>query len=156
MGFRPDIDTITDFFPKTPIRQTFLFSATVSPAIRQIAHEVLDKDHVFIDVVSKDSSPVHAHIPQHFTVLPSAREQLPHLFRLIAHDQLANPGKSKIMVFLNTTKQTQLFATLLRELSKTTLPARSHIYEIHSKRTQSARSFWSCDPCHIGCLSPRD
>jgi ATP-dependent RNA helicase MSS116 len=140
MGFRPDIDTITDFFPKTPIRQTFLFSATVSPAIRQIAHEVLDKDHVFIDVVSKDSSPVHAHIPQHFTVLPSAREQLPHLFRLIAHDQLANPGKSKIMVFLNTTKQTQLFATLLRELSKTTLPARSHIYEIHSKRTQSARS----------------
>jgi len=140
MGFRPDIDTITDFFPKTPIRQTFLFSATVSPAIRQIAREVLDKDHVFIDVVSKDSSPVHAHIPQHFTVLPSAREQLPHLFRLIAHDQLANPGKSKIMVFLNTTKQTQLFATLLRELSKTTLPARSHIYEIHSKRTQSTRS----------------
>jgi ATP-dependent RNA helicase MSS116, mitochondrial len=140
MGFRPDIDAITDFFPKTPIRQTFLFSATVSPAIRQIAREVLDKDHVFIDVVSKDSSPVHAHIPQHFTVLPSAREQLPHLFRLIAHDQLANPGRSKIMVFLNTTKQTQLFATLLRQLSKTILPARSHIYEMHSKRTQSARS----------------
>jgi ATP-dependent RNA helicase MSS116 len=140
MGFRPDIDLIADFFPKTPIRQTFLFSATVSPAIRQIAREVLDKDHAFIDVVPKDSSPVHAHIPQHFTVLPSPREQLPHLFRLIAHDQLANPGKSKIMVFLNTTKQTQLFATLLRELSKTTLPARSHIYEIHSKRTQSARS----------------
>lgn len=140
MGFRPDIDAIADFFPKTPIRQTFLFSATVKPAIRQIAREVLDKDHDFIDVVSKDSSPVHAHIPQHFTVLPSAREQLPHLVRLIAHDQLANPGNSKIMVFLNTTKQTQLFTTLLRELSKTTLPARSHIYEIHSKRTQSART----------------
>jgi ATP-dependent RNA helicase MSS116 len=140
MGFRPDIDAIADFFPKTPIRQTFLFSATVSPAIRQIAREVLDKDHVFIDVVPKDASPVHAHIPQQFTVLPSAKEQLPHLFRLIAHDQLANPGKSKIMVFLNTTKQTQLFATLLRQLSKTTLPARSHVYEIHSKRTQSART----------------
>jgi len=140
MGFRPDIDAIANFFPKTPLRQTFLFSATVSPAIRQIAREVLDKEHVFIDVVSKDSSPVHAHIPQHFTVLPSAREQLPHLIRLIAHDQLANPGNSKIMVFLNTTKQTQLFSTLLRELSKTTLPARSEIYEIHSKRTQSART----------------
>jgi ATP-dependent RNA helicase MSS116 len=141
MGFRSDIDQIADFFPKTPIRQTFLFSATVSPAIRQVAREVLDKDHVFIDVVSKDSSPVHAHIPQHYTVLPSAKEQLPHLFRIIAHDQLANPGKSKIMVFLNTTKQTQLFASLLRELSKTTLPApRSYIYEIHSKRNQSARS----------------
>jgi len=140
MGFRPDIDAIADFFPKTPIRQTFLFSATVSPAIRQIAREVLDKDHVFIDVASKDSSPVHAHIPQHFTVLPGAKEQLPHLIRLIAHDQLANPGNSKIMVFLNTTKQTQLFTTLLRELSKTILPARSRIYEIHSKRNQSARA----------------
>ena len=140
MGFRPDIDLIADFFPKTPIRQTFLFSATVSPAIRQVAREILDKDHVFIDVVPKDSSPVHAHIPQHFTALPSAKEQLPHLVRLIAHDQLANPGNSKIMVFLNTTKQTQLFSTLLRELSKSTFPAQSRIYEIHSKRTQSART----------------
>ncbi|KAI0305250.1 P-loop containing nucleoside triphosphate hydrolase protein [Multifurca ochricompacta] len=140
MGFRPDIDAIADFFPKTPIRQTFLFSATVSPQIRQVAREVLDKNHTFIDVVPKDSSPVHAHIPQNFTVLPNAGEQLPHLFRLIAHDQLANPGKSKIIVFLNTTKQTQLFATLSRELSRTTLPARSQIYEIHSKRTQSSRT----------------
>src|ERR1700761_4454975 len=140
MGFRSDIDTIAEFFPKTPIRQTFLFSATVSPQIRQVAREVLDKDHVFIDVTSKDTSPVHAHIPQHYTVLPNASEQLPQLFRLIAHDQLVNPRNSKVIVFLNTTKQTQLFATLLRQLSKTTLPARSQIYEIHSKRTQSSRS----------------
>ncbi|KAH9991587.1 P-loop containing nucleoside triphosphate hydrolase protein [Russula vinacea] len=122
MGFRQDIDAIADFFPKTPF-------VKLSPAIRQVAHEVLHKDHVFIDVASEDSSPVHAHIPQHYTV-----------YRAIAHDQLANPGNSKIMVFLNTTKQTQLFATLLRQLSKTTLPARTQIYEIHSKRTQVARS----------------
>ncbi|KAH9974767.1 P-loop containing nucleoside triphosphate hydrolase protein [Lactifluus volemus] len=140
MGFRPDIDAIVDFFPKMPKRQTFLFSATVSPAIRQIAREVLHKDHTFIDVVPKDESPVHAHIPQHFTVVPDAREQLPYLFRLIAHDQLANPGSSKIMVFLNTTKQTQLFTTLLREVSKNSLPARTRIYEIHSKRSQHQRS----------------
>ena len=140
MGFRPDIDAITDFFPKTPIRQTFLFSATVSPQIRQIAREVLDNDHTFIDVVSKDSSPVHAHIPQHYTILPNAKEQLPQLVRLIAHDQLVNPHNSKVIVFMNTTKQTQLFATLFRELSRTTLPARSQVYEIHSKRTQSSRS----------------
>ena len=140
MGFRPDIDAITDFFPKTPIRQTFLFSATVSPQIRQIAREVLDNDHTFIDVVPKDSSPVHAHIPQHYTMLPNAKEQLPQVIRLIANDQLMNPRNSKVIVFLNTTKQTQLFATLFRELSKTTLPVRSQVYEIHSKRTQSSRS----------------
>lgn len=140
MGFRPDIDAITNFFPETPIRQTFLFSATVSPAIRKVAREVLDRDHLFIDVVSKDSSPVHAHIPQFYTNLPSAKEQLPYLFRVIMHDQLANPGSSKIMVFLNTTKQTQLFVTLLRELSKTIFPTRPNVYEIHSKRTQSSRT----------------
>ena len=83
---------------------------------------------------------MHAHIPQHFAVLPSPKEQLPNLFHLIAHDQLTNPGNSKILIFLNTTKQTQLFATLLRELSKTTLPARPQICEIHSKRTQSSRT----------------
>jgi ATP-dependent RNA helicase MSS116, mitochondrial len=140
MGFRPDIDAITNFFPETPIRQTFLFSATVSPAIRQVAREVLDRDHLFIDVVSKDSSPVHAHIAQFYTNLPSAKEQVPHLFRIIMHDQLANPGKSKIIVFLNTTKQTQFFASLLRELSKAMFPTRPNIYEIHSKRTQSSRT----------------
>lgn len=140
MGFRADIDAIADFFPKTPIRQTFLFSATVSPAIREVAREVLDKNHLFIDVVPKDSSPVHAHIPQFYTVLPSAKEQLPHLFRIIMHDQLANPGNSKIMVFLNTTKQTQLFTTLIRELSKKVLPSWPRIYEIHSKRTQAGRT----------------
>jgi ATP-dependent RNA helicase MSS116 len=83
---------------------------------------------------------VHAHIPQHYTVLPSAKEQLPHLIRSIAHDQLANPGQSKIMVFLNTTMQTQLFASLLNELSKTLPVPRSRIYEIHSKRSQNART----------------
>jgi ATP-dependent RNA helicase MSS116 len=140
MGFRPDIDAIAHFFPKTPIRQTFLFSATVSPAIRQVAREVLDKDHLFIDVVPKDSSPVHAHIPQFYTLLPSAKEQLSHLLRIIMHDQLTNPGNSKIMVFLNTTRQTQLFSSLLHELSKTILPSRPRIYEIHSKRTQSSRT----------------
>jgi ATP-dependent RNA helicase MSS116 len=140
MGFHPDIDTITDFFPKTPIRQMFLFSATVSPQIRQVAREVIDKDHLFIDVVSKDTSPVHAHIPQHYTVLPNAKEQLPQLLHLIAHDQLANPRSSKVIVFLNTTKQTQLFATLFHQLSKTTLPARSQIYEIHLKRTQALQT----------------
>ncbi|KAH7909881.1 P-loop containing nucleoside triphosphate hydrolase protein [Hygrophoropsis aurantiaca] len=142
MGFRDDIDTIMSYLPPTPERQTFLFSATVSTAIRQVARSVLDKNHTFIDVVPKDESPVHAHIPQYHTVLPKASDQIPHLLRLLAHDQLTNPGTSKTMVFLPTTKMTQLFATLLRELSKTVLPAgrNTKVYEIHAKRTQDSRS----------------
>lgn len=145
MGFRDDIDAITEFLPKTPERQTFLFSATVSRSIQQVARATLDKNHVFINTVLSTDSPVHAHVPQYHTVLPSASEQIPHTLRLLAHDQLTNPGKSKAIVFLPTTKMTQLFATLLRELSKTILPSgkRTKVYEIHSKRTQESRTMTS-------------
>lgn len=145
MGFRDDIDAIADYLPKTPERQTFLFSATVSRSIQQVARATLDKNHIFLNTVSDRDSPVHAHVPQYHTVLPSAREQIPHILNLLAHDQLINPGKSKIIVFLPTTKMTQLFATLIRELSKTVLPSgvKTKVYEIHSKRTQDARTMTS-------------
>lgn len=142
MGFRDDIEGIKEFLPHTPRRQTFLFSATVSREIQQIARSTLDRNHTFINTVSDSESPVHAHVPQFHTVLPSAADQIPHILRLIAHDQLTNPGKSKIILFLPTTKMTQLFATLLRELAQTSLPSlrNTKIYEIHSKRTQDART----------------
>src|SRR3984957_73484 len=142
MGFRDDIEAIKDFLPRTPERQTFLFSATVSRSIQQIARSTLDKNHLFINTVSAETSPVHAHVKQFHTVLQNAGQQIPHIIRLLAHDQLSNPGKSKIILFFPTTKMTQLVATFLRELSKTVLPAGrdTRIYEIHSRRTQDART----------------
>lgn len=141
MGFRDDIDAIMSYLPPRPERQTFLFSATVSRTVRQVAQAVLAPDHKFIDVVPENESPVHAHVPQYHTVLPSPSQQIPHLLRLLAHDQLINPGKSKVLLFLPTTRMTQLFATLTRELSKTVLPSGEHtkVYEIHSKRAQDSR-----------------
>lgn len=142
MGFREDIQAITSFLAPTPQRQTFLFSATVSREIQQIARATLDRNHLFIDCVPADSSPVHAHVPQYHTILPSAADQLPHILRLIAHDQFVNRGHSKIILFLPTTKLTQLFSTFLRQLAPQSLPAgsRTAVYEIHSKRTMEARS----------------
>ena len=142
MGFRPDIDAIAQFLPPSPERQTFLFSATVSRAIQQIAKEMLSRKHRFINCVPVDASPVHAHVPQYHTVLHSASQQIPHVVRLLAHDQLTNPGASKTIIFLPTTKMTQLFATAIRQLAKTSLPAshNTRVYEIHSKRTMEART----------------
>ena len=141
MGFREDIEGIMKMMPSTPERQTFMFSATVSKAIQQIAREVLDKDHAFINCATEDS-PVHAHVSQYHTVLPSARDQLPHILRLLSHDQLTNPKLSKTVIFLPTTRMTQLFHTLLREASKTTLPAgrNTRFYELHSKKAQDRRT----------------
>ncbi|KDQ60061.1 hypothetical protein JAAARDRAFT_191482 [Jaapia argillacea MUCL 33604] len=142
MGFRDDLDAIIKHLPPVPERQTFLFSATLSRAIQQVARASLAKDHLYINTVSDNTSPVHAHVPQFGTVLPSAGHQIPHVLRVLAHDQLTHPGKSKIILFLPTTKQTQLFATFIRELSKTCLPAgrETRVYEIHSKRTQESRT----------------
>lgn len=141
MGFRQEIEAIAKFLPPTPERQTFMFSATVSKQIREVARETLDRDHSFINCVSEDTSPVHAHVPQFYTVLPDASQQLPHIVRLLAHDQLTNPAKSKTIVFLPTTKLTRLFNTFVRQLSAT-LPAgrNTRIYEIHSLMTQQART----------------
>ncbi|KAK4686651.1 hypothetical protein P7C73_g3476, partial [Tremellales sp. Uapishka_1] len=136
MGFSDDLNFILSHL--SPKRQTFLFSATVSPAIAAIARKSLDSNHKVIDCVPKNESNVHLHIPQYYTLLPSAKEQLPHILKLIAHDQLLNPN-SKVIVFLPTTKLTMLYATLVRELGNS-LPQPINVYEIHSKLDQDKRS----------------
>ncbi|KAJ7150879.1 P-loop containing nucleoside triphosphate hydrolase protein [Mycena crocata] len=145
MGFREDIEDIKRFIPPTPQRQTLLFSATVSKEIQQVARSTLASNFKYINCVSEETSPVHAHVNQYHTVLPSASAQLPHLMRLIAHDQLTNPNGSKVIVFLPTTKMTQLFSTLIHAMSPSILPAakNTRVYEIHSKRTQEKRTMVS-------------
>ena len=136
MGFSNDLNFIIDHLPKE--RQTFLFSATVSKDIRAIARKSLKPNHQFIDCVPENESNVHLHVPQYVTSLPSAKDQIPHILRLIAHDQLVNPN-SKIILFLPTTKLTMLYATLVRELMAS-LPKRTNVHEIHSRLDQNQRS----------------
>jgi ATP-dependent RNA helicase MSS116 len=142
MGFRDDIEAITRQLPPTPERQTLLFSATVSRSVQQVARATLAQNHEYINCVSEDDSPVHAHVTQYHTVVPNADQQIPHLLCLLAHDQLSQPTKSKVIVFLPTTRMVQLFTTLLRELAPNVLPSgrNTNVYEIHSKRTQDSRT----------------
>ncbi|PPQ85777.1 hypothetical protein CVT26_005606, partial [Gymnopilus dilepis] len=166
MGFREDIERIAAKLPPAPQRQTFLFSATVSRAIQQIAQATLSPNHKFVNCVSQDDSPVHAHIPQYHTVLKGGEEILPHLLRLVSMDQLERAaamqgegqaggkgqgkagvkdkpkaGHSKIVVFLSTTSGVQLFSELLRK-AKPHLPfgTRTYIYEMHAKRDMKTRT----------------
>ncbi|TFK39240.1 P-loop containing nucleoside triphosphate hydrolase protein [Crucibulum laeve] len=128
MGFHDDIEAGKEHLPHCPQRQTFLFFHGLPR-------------HAFVDVIY-DISPVHAHVPQYHTILPSPEHQIAHLVRLIAHDQLIHPHASKIIVFFPTTKMTQLFASLLREASRRVLPSsgHTHIYELHSKRQMAQRT----------------
>lgn len=138
MGFKDELNAIIDHLPSHPTRQSILLSATLSPAIRTVAKSILKSNHLYIDTVPEGESNSHAKIPQYYSALPNPSHQLPHLLRLIAHDQLTNP-KSKIMIFCPTTKMTMLYSTILRALSKE-LPTKANVFEIHSKRTMEQRS----------------
>ena len=143
MGFRDDIERVKSYLPDSPERQTFLFSATVSPAIQQIARSTLAPGHKFVNCVSVDDSPVHAHIPQHYTVVKNGAEALSHLLRLVTHDQVKFGQQSKVVLFLPTTKAVQLFADFVNELLPV-LPKSTQLFELHSKLTMKQRT-WASD-----------
>ena len=136
MGFATDLNYIIDHLPKT--RQTFFFSATVSRQIAEVARKALKPRHQVIDCVPTNESNTHLNVPQFYTTLPSEADQIPHILRLIAHDQMINPV-SKIILFLPTTKLTMLYATLIRELASV-FPMRTNMHEIHSRLDQDRRS----------------
>lgn len=150
MGFADDIATVTNHLPDSANRQTFLFSATVSKQIEIIARKALKKDHVYVDTVPVDDVATHLHIPQFHTVLPSAEDQIVHILRLLAHDQLLRAreavenggvGGGKAVIFLPTTRLTQLFSLILSTM-KNHLPwgRDTRIIEIHSKKSQEQRT----------------
>ncbi|GAA5880864.1 hypothetical protein JCM16303_005150 [Sporobolomyces ruberrimus] len=150
MGFSDDIATVVKHVPDNTNRQTFLFSATVSKQIREVARKSLKKDHTYIDTVPADEVDTHMHIPQYHTILPTASDQLVHILRLIAHDQLIHArdaaknggvGAGKAVVFLPTTRLTQLFSQILISM-KNHLPwgRDTLVVEIHSKKSQDQRT----------------
>lgn len=141
MGFKDELENIFRFLPDKDSRQTFLFSATVSPAIRQIARSSLKKEHLFIDTVPENESNVHMHIPQYATVLPDPSHQIAHILRLLAQDMLLNPQGGKAIVFLPTTKSTELFSLIVDSMTKH-LPwgaRKINVFEISSRKSQIQR-----------------
>ena len=141
MGFREDIEDIARCLKPAGERQTYMFSATMPSAIRQVASTTLASNYKFINCVPKDAAPTHLSIPQYYTSCSDANEQIAHILRLIAEDQLANPGKSKVLVFLSTTKMVQLYSMILMSIGKNALPLgrATRFEQIHSKKTMSSR-----------------
>ncbi|KAF8122709.1 DEAD-domain-containing protein [Boletus edulis] len=163
MGFRDDIDAIVSFLPRSPVRQTFLFSATMPRAVRQLASWILSPNHTFIDVTTSepcltprrqkehmvptnpavpcdDELTTHDHIEQFYTLCSTASDQLPTLLKLLAHDQLIRGPSSKVIVFCPTVQTAELFSTLLRSLAEEALPDNAtEILTMHSKMKQADR-----------------
>ena len=139
LGFAEDMKKIVSQLPPKDERHTMLFSATVSSQIRSIASQSLERNHRFIDCVPAGEENVHQHIPQYATVVNPA-DQMPHVLRLIAHDQLVNPGNSKVIVFAPTTRMTQLLSSFIHNARHQLPTGRdSKVYELHSQKSQESR-----------------
>ncbi|KAJ1984754.1 hypothetical protein H4R34_000442 [Dimargaris verticillata] len=128
MGFRPDIEQIAGQLPQD--RFGFLFSATLTPKIRQVANQVLRSDHVYVDAIDPEDMAVHQKVPQYYCQVPS--DQYLHAAYEILERHRVQDGHGRVMVFLPTTALTQLYGEIFRRLS---LP----VFCLHSKLTQAQR-----------------
>ncbi|KAG0145865.1 hypothetical protein CROQUDRAFT_671475 [Cronartium quercuum f. sp. fusiforme G11] len=147
MGFKDEIDQIVQHLPPKDARSTYLFSATISPEISRVAKATMKSDVKIVDCVPRGESNVHSHIPQFYTVLPSPENQLKHIFNILAHDQLIHPA-GKAIVFLPTTKMTQLYSQILMAMRRHlpwNMSGLTKIYEMHGGRSQAEREHTAQD-----------
>jgi ATP-dependent RNA helicase MSS116, mitochondrial len=142
MGFKDDIQRIVQYMAPKEKRQTFMFSATFSSQVRDIVRASMNSNPTFIDTVGENDGGVHQHIPQFHTTFDDPKYLIPHLAKLVIQDQLQHPEGGKAIIFLPTTKYTQMVSQIMLSL-KPLLPfgkENTKILEMHSKKTQESRS----------------
>lgn len=121
MGFKPAIQRIASFLPQD--RQTLCYSATLSPAIREVANLYL-KEPVRIDITSELKPSPNVKL-QTFEV-PQDKKQ-----ELLEH--LLGTNRGSFMVFVRTKHGADRVARRLARAGFNAAP-------IHGDRTQSQRS----------------
>ncbi|KAK9768515.1 hypothetical protein K7432_000793 [Basidiobolus ranarum] len=129
MGFRDTITDILERFPKE--RQTFMFSATVSPQIRKIVQLALRPDHIFLDTVDPNDVSTNLKVKQSYVVAPLT-SQLHYLRSILEKHRETQAHGGKIIVFCPTTRTTALFASAFEAMGYP-------IFELHSRLDQSKR-----------------
>jgi ATP-dependent RNA helicase MSS116, mitochondrial len=104
----------------------------MSFAIKQLSTRILNPDHLVIDA-APELKVKFSQVSQVYTVLPNANHQLPYLVKLLAHDQLKYPRRSKVVVFCTTTRMAQLLTRLVETSRAMCLPAgeSTSIYSLH-------------------------
>lgn len=144
-GFKPAIIAINKLLPKRSerLRQSLLFSATISEEVKQVASAVLTSNYTFISTLNEDELNVHQHVPQ-FVVSTSLSDTFATTVAVL-REEIAHTPNSKIMLFFPTARSTGLFYELLTHLprgalGKSTLTGNFEILQIHSRMSQSARS----------------
>jgi ATP-dependent RNA helicase MSS116 len=147
MGFKPTIDTIFQFLPPREARQTLLFSATVPPAVQQVAKHVLRRDYEVVDTVGEvAASQTHVHVKQEAATVPM--NDIIAAVVSILQREINRGGNYKVIVFFSTARVTGYMSALFEKLQ-------CPVMEIHSRKSQSARIKTSgARPSAFCCLLP--
>ncbi len=121
MGFLPDVRRVLDALPRD--RQTMLFSATMPPAIVQLAHDFL-RDPKTVQVGSTTAAAVGVH---HLALPVPATRKVPLLLELLRDETMTS-----VLVFTRTKRRADRVA---RDLVR----AGVHTAPIHGDRSQAQR-----------------
>ncbi|CAM8937179.1 unnamed protein product [Rhodiola kirilowii] len=129
LGFRKDVERIVDCLPRR--RQSFLFSATMPKEVRRVSQLVLNRDHVYIDMVGVGCVETHSTVRQSYLVAP--HQQQFEMFLHLLNKHCSERVNYKVIVFCTTAMMTSLMYLLLREM-------KMNVREIHSRKPQLCRT----------------
>jgi ATP-dependent RNA helicase MSS116 len=121
-------------------RQSLFFSATIPPFVHDVAK--LKPDHVFISTLKEEDVNTHEHVPQEYKIIP-IRNSLAEALKVVTLEAQTSRSDHKIIIFCPTARATSLAAELFRQvpiLDKQNFSILGPIYEIHSRKSQSART----------------
>jgi len=133
MGFRPAIEQILGLLPSRDFRQTLLFSATFPASVTSISKIALRPGHQMIDTIGAHEEATVQQVTQKVAVC-GMDDLLP-----LTHAVLARHAKMpghKVIIFLPTARQAQLFATLFSQIKM----KGTRVWEIHSRKSQAHRT----------------
>eukprot|EP00617_Octactis_speculum_P021024 CAMPEP_0185769062 /NCGR_PEP_ID=MMETSP1174-20130828/53346_1 /TAXON_ID=35687 /ORGANISM="Dictyocha speculum, Strain CCMP1381" /LENGTH=556 /DNA_ID=CAMNT_0028454013 /DNA_START=125 /DNA_END=1792 /DNA_ORIENTATION=+ len=149
-GFKKAIDSIVAMLSaSSKTRQTMLFSATFPDSVTQIASNALRQSPppVFVDVGAgigevDDGEEPTMRIPQRVLVTP-LDDQLEQVMAMCMAQREAGDA-NKVIVFLPTARQTQLYAMAFQEVcavrdTEQRSSFACETYELHSRKSQSKR-----------------
>jgi len=138
-GFAKDILRIISYLPRE--RQTFLFSATMPPALRPVMSKALNSDYVTVDCIGDDGpgagevSPETSRlVTQTFAVVPSMDRFVSSVLETALAALEEGGPDAKVIVFFSTASLTAFMAAVARESG---LPGK--VLEIHSRLSQPKR-----------------
>lgn len=132
MGFRPDIERILGYLPKS--RQTLLFSATYPTSLEPIVKFALKEDFKLIDTIGEESTQTNAQVTQKSTIV--SQEMHPHVLYWLLHDHMEQMSKTpegyKVMVFFPTARIVGFWAQIFNHIGV-------RVLEMHSRKSQAQR-----------------